>query len=283
MKSYASVFNYSVANRFLKDALEQKKASDPKFSLRVWAKQMGLKEHTPLHLMLNGRRGISKKYIPFFVRSLNLNSKEASFLEILIELERAKDPTLKSFYLDRLNKISPRRTIKVKELEDFKYWSDPIHMILREMVDHPEFTPREQAIQKRLRPHYSLTQIKDSVSRLKEMKLLVTDAKLKLRKKDQHLTSSKDIQSSAIRQYHQKSLDFAKSALEDQSVQEREFNSYVLNMNKKDIPEAKQWVRTFIKQFISKFESSSGQDLETFQLSQQLFSLTKSHLETNKE
>ncbi len=270
-----SVYQYANANQFLKDAWAFKKKKNPAFSLRSWAKQMGLKEHTPLHLMLNGKRTVAKKYLPVFVKSLNLNPKEGLFLENLIELGRSKNPFQKEFYLDRLNDLSPKHKIKVCELENFKYLSDPVHMLLRELVDTPGFSEDERWLQKKIRVQTNAPQIRDTLNRLIEMGLLFRDENGKLKKKDGHVSSTKDIENRAIKDYHEKSLDYAKKAIHGQSVEERELNSYLLNINRKNIPLAKQMIRDFIQRFIAKMESSAGSDVETYQLSNQFIALTR--------
>lgn len=275
MDSSVSVYQYDHAGKFLKAAWSAKKQKNPSFSLRSWAKQMGLKEHTPLHLMLNQKRSVSKKLLPVLIKNLKLTQKEGLFLETLIELNRSKSPTQKELYLNRLRELSPKHRINVQELENFKYLSEPLHMLIREMVDLPQFKPDPDWISSRIREQVTTAQISESIGRLMQMKLLAISKNGKLQKQDSHVSSTKDIADQAIKTFHKKSLDHAKSALTEQSVHQREFNSYLLNIEKKNIPSAKKMIREFVLKFIARFEANSGTEIETYQFSSQLFELTK--------
>ena len=51
------VYNYSDPQSFLRDSLGYKCAKNPGFSVRAWARLMGLKAHATLVFLLNGQRG----------------------------------------------------------------------------------------------------------------------------------------------------------------------------------------------------------------------------------
>ena len=85
-----NIYTYSRPEIYLKDMLASKKERNPQFSLRAWARLLGMKTHTPLQLMLASKRPIPKKYIPLFGKSLNLNDEEVVYLEAMIDNQRAR-------------------------------------------------------------------------------------------------------------------------------------------------------------------------------------------------
>lgn len=85
-----NIYTYNRPEIYLKDMLAAKKERNPQFSLRAWARLLGMKTHTPLQLMLASKRPIPKKYIPLFGKSLNLNDEEVVYLEAMIDNQRAR-------------------------------------------------------------------------------------------------------------------------------------------------------------------------------------------------
>lgn len=90
-----NIYTYTEPEVYLKDMLYMKKRKNPQFSLRAWARLLGMKTHTPLQLMLASKRPIPKKYIPLFGKSLTLSLDEIEYLELMIDHQRAKNPKLK--------------------------------------------------------------------------------------------------------------------------------------------------------------------------------------------
>jgi uncharacterized protein (TIGR02147 family) len=74
-----SIYEYLNPLDFLRDHLKERQDRNPRFSLRAWAKLMGLEGHTPVHQILAGKRAIPKKYLPQIVAALNLNCHEAMY------------------------------------------------------------------------------------------------------------------------------------------------------------------------------------------------------------
>ena len=93
------------------------------------------------------------------------------------------------------------------------------------------------------------------------------------KKTHQHITSTKDISSLAIREYHKKSSMLAAEIIDKQEVQDREYNGYSFNLNKKNLPRAKRLLREFVTYFLKEIEEPSNGE-ETYHLNLQLFGIT---------
>ncbi|MEX0798144.1 MAG: TIGR02147 family protein [Bacteriovoracaceae bacterium] len=100
-----NIYTYTQPEIYLKDMLSAKKQKNPQFSLRAWARLLGMKTHTPLQLMLASKRPIPKKYIPLFGKSLSLSEEEVGFLEVMIDHQRARNPIEKNLQLNKMNAI----------------------------------------------------------------------------------------------------------------------------------------------------------------------------------
>lgn len=269
------IYEYENALNFLQDACRQRKVKNPKFSVRTWAKDLGFKGNASLSLILQGKRKIPRKHAHTISRSLNLGIKESLYFESLIELQNAKNPEDKNFFLERLNKLSPkRRKLQMQEIENFRFLSDPLHFEILELTELRGFRPDAKWIQSRLILTTSLRTIEDAVARLDGLGLLKRTKNL-WQKTHTHLTSRSDFTDAGIQEYHRKVSQKAQETLSQTAVLEREFNGYCFNVSTTKLLLIKNRIREFLNQMIHEFEAPAGQGDRLYQLNLQFFPLSR--------
>ena len=91
-------FSYLSSSKLLKDSFLLKKERSPSFSIRAWAKTLGLNSHGPLQQVLAGKRALPKKYLPAIKKSLSLTKKELDYLSLLIDLEKSSSEEEKHLF-----------------------------------------------------------------------------------------------------------------------------------------------------------------------------------------
>lgn len=271
----SEVYSYVSAADFLRDAFFKKKKQNPAFSLRAWAKKIGLAGNASLSLMLAGKRPIPRKYLPVFVQDLELSSRESQFLELLVDCAGAKSPASRLYYLEKLKKLQPKNTLGFHELESFKALGNPLHFALLEMTELRGFKLDIAWIRKRLRIVVSTEEVREALRRLELLGLLERDAKRGVKKTHRHITNRADIADAGSQAYHSKISQLAAEQIYQQRVEEREFNSYSINICLDKITPAKEAIRQFVKDFSERFEAKPCTGDETYQLNVHFFGLTK--------
>jgi uncharacterized protein (TIGR02147 family) len=262
-------------NRLLTEKFNQKKVANPSFSIRAWASQMGLNSHGGLQQILAGKRTVPKKYIPAIIKSLELTPGEAMYFETLVDLEKSKTPEEKDIYNKRLTHLRPnKKPVQVLEIENFKYFQNPLHSIIRTMIERKDFVYDPEKIKRTLRLVTTRREIKEVVERLIALGLVSISGE-KLKKNHKHIKNKIDIPSRAVEDYHQKMSQLAAEEIKKQPIEQREFNSFCLNIKKDQMKNAKMKIRNFVDEFISEFEAPNKNSNQTYQLNVQLFSLTK--------
>jgi len=275
-----NIYTYLKTSKFLKEILHKKKEKNPSFSLRAWALQLGLKSHGGLQQILAGKRTVPKKYIPQIVKSFNLSHKETVYFETLVDFEKAKTPAEKNIYYDRLNLLRPRKkNLKIIEIENYKFFKNPLHSVIRTMIDRRDFKNCAEWIKKHLRIKTSQKEIKDVIARLFSLGL-VENTGAGLKKTHPRVQNKIDTPCEAVQEYHKYMSLLAAEEVKKQSIDQREYNSFCLNIKEGQIQNAQKKIRSFIDEFISEFEAVKNTSQETYQLNIQLFSLTKMDGET---
>ncbi len=156
----ASVFDYSDYRQFLKDYYEQHKALNPSFSYRYLSQKAGINSAPFYKFIFEGKRNLTKATILKTCVALKLNDREAEYFENLVFFNQAKTVAEKNHFFERLvEKQRHRSAAKVRE-DQFEYFSEWYHCVVRELVCmadfkddyvklakslHPVITPREAA------------------------------------------------------------------------------------------------------------------------------------------
>src|SRR4051794_28723575 len=71
------VFAYQDYRQFLKDYYVERRKRDRKFSIRFFARRAGLRSQNYLKVVMDGRRSLTSRNMPKFVRGLGLDSSQA--------------------------------------------------------------------------------------------------------------------------------------------------------------------------------------------------------------
>lgn len=270
-----SIYMHLKTSTFLGDKFKEKKDKNPSFSIRAWSNQMGLNSHGSFQQILAGKRTVPKKYIPNISKSLELSKLETKYFETLVDLEKSKTEDEKNIYYARLNELRPsKKKVNILEIENYKYFQNPLHSILRTLIERKDFVYNLKWIKEKLRIKTTQKEIAEVLSRL---------IKLGFVKKDQEkLSISKDIirnkidtPSKAVQSFHYRMSNVAAQEVLKQSVEDREYNSFCFNMKKGQIESAKERIRDFSEKFISEFSDQGKKSTETYHINIQLFSLTR--------
>ncbi|MGK5089377.1 TIGR02147 family protein [Bdellovibrionota bacterium FG-2] len=269
-----SIFNYASPRQFLLDTLSSKQKLDPEFSVRKWAKEMELKSHTLLVMLLQGTRPLRVKHAAFLAKGLRLSSQEKLYLQALIQFEGAEDPEEKSLYELWLSDLNPGKEFRTKEVDEFMVISHWAHMAILAMTQLRDFESSAQWIHSRFKTKVEISEINAALTRLLSLGLLVKNKDGKLEATFNRVTTRDDVASAGARKYHQEVLKLAGEAIEKSPITQRESQSFALSVSRDKIPLAKEMIRKFRAQFAQAIGSDAGN--EVYQMTVQFFQLTES-------
>lgn len=269
------IFNYSSAQQYLQDVFLNKKKKNSRYSVRAWAKAIGMKSHTPLVGIL-----AKKKTVPISLHSplsinLGLSETEKHYFMLLIQIENSADPYTRQMLTERMLILQKHQSFKMKDLDQFEILSDPFYGQLIEMTALKEFHNDPEWIHHKSRIKRTPEEVMKVIDTLIKHDLLTTDEEGRLIKKHAHLTNVADLANIGSQIYHRNVSQLAADQVQQQSVTEREYNGYAINIDTNQLEKMKTMIRTFIKDFIVQFEAPPGEGDATYQLNVQLFNLLK--------
>lgn len=258
------VYAYSNISNYLKDYFWQKKKQNPNFSLKVWCDQIGISSTGAFHQMINGKRPIPIKFLNTICESLKFNDQERQYFTQLYLLENSEVKTKKVSYLDKIN---PLKWKTKKIVKDPKILSAPLLFTMRTLLQRLSL--------KELNFSNFRTLLNNDISdnEIKEALKVAKEHKESLNNKERLVTTI-DVPNVDIQEHHRYFLDLAARRILTSTVQNKEYNSYSINIKKERLNEAKEKIRFFMDSFIEEFDDDLEGD-SSFQIGNYFFELTK--------
>ena len=267
-----NIFEFSDPTEFLREVLRKKKAFNPRFSMRAWARQMGLKNHSLLSLILQEKRRLKSTVASQIRKSLHLSNQEQKYFDLLVLYRNAATDDERTFYHEALLEVHPEKQFSVLRLDLLRVLSDWCHFSVLEMIRLKDFHEDPDWIAARLGRRIEAIQVQQIISRLERLEFVERTPEGKLRQKTLTRTFPDDTPNPVLRRIHKDVMDQAKIAVEEQSVNEREFYSFTFCLKNSDLNAAKMKIREFRRDFAQHFDAEEGD--EVYQLGIQLFRVT---------
>jgi uncharacterized protein (TIGR02147 family) len=237
----------------LANHLSYRKRQNPRYSLRSFAKNLGMSPGQ-LSSLINGKKALTLKQAAKIIEKLDLD--EDSSTEIIKDL------------VPDWKEASPEvRTLAEDEMAVVSQWYYFAILSLGKIKNNRatgEWIGRKLAIQPVIASEALKTLVRMNLIRLEGSGFRQTGVEL---------TTKTDIPSAIIRGYHRQKLRMAEEKLETVQVSERSFASITFAANPHKLTEATKQIERFLRRISRTLEDDRATEVYTF--ATQLFPLTK--------
>lgn len=243
----------------MREGLSLKQRNNPHYSLRAYARDIGIHPAT-LSQIINGKRALPVKDSEKVIKRLNLGPKE------------------RSLFIDSLAKNKSYNQIKISEEDNrlvldesyYKIIAEWEHYAVLELFNLEDFQRTKEDVALRLDLTSNRTEV--VLHNLTVCKLLELDEEGKLKKVPSDVKTSEDIVSQALRDSHKEAMQMGVSKIDEVAVELRDFSSSTLAIDMKKLPEAKALIREFRMKMAALL--NSGDKTEVYQIAVQFYPLT---------
>ena len=236
-----------------------RKDKNPRYSLRSYAQQLNLSPAT-LSMVLSGKRNLSKDNIIKISSKIGLSpATTLSLLETeILNIEEQ---------LNLSKNLHEKKYVKEEQFQLISKWHHYAIVSLSKLKKHKANT-------RWISRHLGISEMeaREALNRLIDCKIIEIQND-KIVELNQSTTTSEDIPSEAIRNFHKGIIKKAIDSLDEISPDEREVSTIVLSFSKKDLKSAKKFLREYQEQFANRFESEKNAD-EVYAITMQFFPLT---------
>ncbi|MDH4468906.1 MAG: TIGR02147 family protein [Bacteriovoracaceae bacterium] len=272
-----SIYLYDCLHRYLLDVVAIKQSKLATNSYRAMAGRLKSVSHSQLYQIIHGKKKFPLKLLDLMCsRILKLGIPEKRYFRALVELNHSTLERRAQNEIDQLKiKLSELIPLEVIRMEFDQQTAKPATMIIFEMLGRHDIQSISDLTKRKFLIPITEEEINLCLNFLKNSKHIEIDESGHIERKVNHLMSFNDVPSSFIRDYHRTVAKYAHDIINDVSVNLREFQSFAINIDQKEIPQAKELIRNFINDFAKIMEKHEGKELSTYNFNIQFFPITK--------
>lgn len=243
--------------KIMNDEITRAKSVNPSYSLRAFARKVGL-QPSALSEILSGKRHITRKMAAKVLERLCVGPEKTKNLLAKLSNKKTSPPTDTHGDFVQIN------------MDHYHIISEWYYFGILSLAETKGFKGNPDWIANRL--GITTTEAKNALKRLERLELLKRNSKNQLVWSGQHFTTSNDIVNMALRKSHYQNLELAKKSLDTVDLSERDFSSMTMAIDTKKIPETKKMIQAF-RRNLSEF-LESGEKSEVYRICLQLFPLS---------
>ncbi len=274
LKKRPSIFQYSDYRAFLRDHFAYLKATNASYSFRTFSRLAGFSSPNFLQLVYDGKRNLSHESVERVAGAFRLTKSETSFLDSLVRFNQAYTTEEKNEQFERMLQHRQYRKIRMIVPDQFEYYSKPYHIALRELVDTADFREDPHWIAERLRHQVSEKEVREGIELLLKLGFLRrVNGKLSLA--ESSMSTSPEVSSLAVSNYHKEMLRMADEALDSVAATDRDISSVTVAVSSQQMKELKRRVTEFRNSLLSWLDSSKENKNEVLQINLQVFPLSR--------
>ncbi len=251
-----SISSYDDYRLFLQDLFSSRKAKNPRYSLRSFAKSLEMAPST-ISVLLKHRQELTIQSGTLMSRKLGFSVLERQLFLDLIRLRKSLDLADAAHIRARIGKA--KLEIEAKTVQDewlfiIKEW---YHIALIELTRLEDFCQRDEWIAPRL--GINLLEVAPAIARLKKIGML-EERNGRLQASNNFMTTSHGVPSKVIRSLHRQILSLAQRSLQKHSVSVRDNSFIVFATSKEKVASCRDRLQAFRREMMQEMENCPQKD-----------------------
>ena len=266
MEKNKEVFTYQ---HFLNSEFEGRKFRNPNYSLRAFARDVGLAA-PKLSEILRGKCGLSEASAKRLAKKLTLSEKETIIFinQVVAAHGRSKVEREKAHAV--LESIKDEHSFDEIALDSFRIIADWYHFAILELTEVEGFKSNAAWIAKRLGISRKIA--KESIERLFDTGLLAKKDSGEWYQTEEILATPTGIPSGEIKKHHRQIQAKAEDALINTPINKRDFSAMTLAVSESQLEEIQKDIKEFRRKLAKKINLADKKD-SVYCLSIQFFPL----------
>jgi uncharacterized protein (TIGR02147 family) len=225
------IFEYSDYRLFLHDFLLAAKSRGTPITYEELGRKVGFTSKGFVTQIIQGKSKIPEAKIHTFSSALGLKKKEVEFFELLVRFDQAKTHRAKN---ENFQKLTSRFKNRIQHIGPDKYdfYSAWYYSAIRSLLAYYPFNGDYKELGQQLTPAVTPGQAKKAIELLERMSLIVKKDDGYYHLTDRILTTGDPVDSTALVNFQQATMDLAKEALERFPKKQRDSSTLTLGLSK---------------------------------------------------
>lgn len=261
-----AIQNYLHHTDYLRDWFTWKKQVSPRFSHRAFARRMGEASPSVGVDLIAGRRRVTPAMFAPLCKALGLSAEERRYLQLLVDLDRARNPVEKNAAWERLSAHRWFRQARKVDGDGFRYVSDWTCPAIRELAARSDFRADARWIARTLRPAISEARAQRALDTLVELGLLTVDDTGGATQSEASIVTPTQVQGLAVHNYHDGMLALAREGITRFDREERHYTGVTVCIPESLVPEIKQEIAAFAERLLDRCDNTDDPPERVYQL-----------------
>lgn len=233
---------------YLKDWFRYRKAAQPAYSMRTFARNpaLGISSTSFMTNLLKGARNLTQRQRLAFIKALKLEGAEAEYFDSLVQFNQAKTLDEKNYFFAHLSRHrgSQAKLLLERQYAFFAKWH---HSVIWNYLGLPRSESAPARIAKHLAEELPPEQVQESLDLLMGMGLIKKTAN-GYDVAERHLVTDKVFMGQVAKDYHREFLKLAAGALDRYPPEKRQFNVLAFSVSDKGFEAVKQRIAAFLQE-----------------------------------
>lgn len=265
---------YSDYRKYIGDFYKDQKSRYSYFSNRFFCKKAGISSPSLLKEVIDGKRNLTEKTIPKFIKGLGLTENSGKYFRALVLFNQSKGHTEKQQYLDLMHKLSREVKQHVIPVDHYAYYSKWYNPVIRELACIIDWQNNYRLLANSITPSITVQQARDSISLLEKMGFLEKKDNGTYIQKSPAITTGQEITSEGVRSLNKTLSSLGTEAIETFSPEERDITSLTIGINNKNYNLIKEEIKEFKKRII-RIVDGDDKPNTVYNINMQFFPLSK--------
>ncbi|MBL8028261.1 MAG: TIGR02147 family protein [Fibrobacteres bacterium] len=245
-----TIYSYTDYRLFLKDFYAAKKEKNPKYSYRTFCRIGGISSPSLYMDVVIGKRNLTRKTIPLFIKGLKLNDEEGDYFSTLVLLNQAKTDKERLYLMDSLKRFIPGFNRKTVPLNQLAYYSKWYHSAIRELCCLNGWNGDYRKLSRMLVPHISTAEARESIKLLLKLGFIEKINGGKFRQCDPHIATQNDLLPLSIRALNRSLATMGRDAIDLFAPDERDCSGLILGLSKEGYSQIKEEIKEFKRKIV---------------------------------
>ena len=268
------IYGYLDYRAYLRDWFQARRARDPKFSRRQFARLAGKRSPGLLTTVMDGQRQLTAPMVHAFASAMELTADESAFFAALVQLDQAVDTRARNEAWRRVSATKAFREARPAHGASVEYLSHWWYPVVRELAHRVDFQPDPAWIAKHVMPQITEPQARRALETLQTLGLLREEEDGSIVPADGVITTPHEVQGLAVHNYHHGMLERAQEAIERFKPAERHLVAATIPVSEALIPVLKQELNALQERVLDLSEQLDGDAERVLQVHLLLFPLS---------
>lgn len=254
---------------------DARKAANPRFSHRLFARLAGQKSPSLLLQVISRKRNLSDAAASSFAQAMKLDADQTAFFCALVELDQASTDEARN---DAWVRISAERRFRAARHIDgdaFVYLSHGYLPTIRELASLPAFRATPESVATVLRPRLTVDEAREALDLLQRLGMLAAGADGALRPSEVSVVTPREVGSLAVHNYHRDMAERSKTAIGEVAPSERHYLGLTVAIPPELMPVLKDHLNALQARLLDLCDSAPGLKRRVVQVNLHLFPLSE--------